>query len=290
MLRLLLRVCILNCCILSCCGFSCGEVSAQTLPQPTAEEIMQRVGQNQDRAEELRRQYVYKQRVRVASRKTSGKLMQEETSDYTVVPSPQGSNKTLTLLAGKYWKKHEYLTYSGQQTPNDGTLDGELVSDLRDDLANEKRSKDGIAANLFPLTSKEQQQYTFNFLGSETVNGRRSYRIGFRPKKNQDVVWKGEALIDAEEFQPVTIFTRLSRKVPFWVRTALGTDLPDMGFSVTYKREPDGVWFPVSFGTEFRLRAVFLINREITVSLQNSGFEKTHVDSVLHYEQSSLRP
>jgi hypothetical protein len=79
------------------------------------------------------------------------------------------------------------------------------------------------------------------------------------------------------------VFTKLSRKIPFFVRTALGTDLPGVGFSVTYKRQPDGVWFPASFGTEFRLKAVFFIKRDISVSLQNSGFEHTHVDSTLHY-------
>jgi hypothetical protein len=267
--------------------FACSAFS-QTMPQLTADEIMQRVGQNQDRAEELRRHYVYKQHVHVASRKTNGKLMHEEMANYFVVPSAQGSNKTLTQLAGKYWKKNQYLSYSGGNTPDD-SLDGDLVSDLRDDLANEKRSKDGIATNLFPLTSKEQQQYTFKSLGNQIVNGRKAYRIAFRPKQNEEAVWKGEALIDADEFQPITIFTTLSRKVPFWIRTAFGTNLPDVGFSVTYKRQTDGVWFPVSFGTEFRLHAVFFINREITVSLQNSDFEKTHVDSVLHYEQSSLQ-
>ena len=64
--------------------------------------------------------------------------------------------------------------------------------------------------------------------------------------------------------------------------------MPDVGFSVSYKRQPDGVWFPVSFGTEFRLHAVFFMNREITFSLQNSDFEKTHVDSVVYYQTSSL--
>lgn len=57
---------------------------------------------------------------------------------------------------------------------------------------------------------------------------------------------------------------------------------------MTYKRQEDGLWFPVTFGTEFRLRAIFFINREITVSLQNSDFEKTHVDSVVRYDEASL--
>jgi len=264
-----------------------GMLSAQTSPL-TAEAIMQRVGANQDRAEDLRRQYLYKQRVVIVSRKTNGKVMQEEASDYVVAPDPEGSSKKLARVAGKYWRKHEYVSYSGIRTPNDGSLDGDLVSDLRDDLVNERHSKDGIARCLFPLTSKEQEKYRFHLLGEETLNGRKVYRVGFR-SANSDVPWKGEAVIDAEEFQPVTIFTKLSRRVPFWVRTALGTDLPDLGFSVTYNRQSDDLWFPASFGTEFRLRAVFFINRNITISMRNSDFEKTHVDSLIHYDEASLQ-
>lgn len=276
--------------LLFCAAFGGGVLTAQTNPPLTADQIMQRVGANQDRSEELRRHYVYKQHVHVASRKTNGKLMQDETAEYLVVPIADGSTKKLTGLSGRYWHKKSYVEYSGQGTPNcDGlSVDGDLVSDLRDDLANEKQTKDGFATNLFPLTSKEQEYYIFKLVGEDVVNGRKAHRIAFRPKEKNETAWKGEAVIDADEFQPITIFTKLARRVPFWVRTALGTDVPDVGFSVTYKRQPDGVWFPVSFGTEFRLHAVFFINREITVSLQNSDFEKTHVDSVVHYEKSSL--
>ena len=215
--------------LLFAAGFGCGILQAQQTPSLTADEIMQHVGANQDRAEELRRQYVYKQHVRVVSRKTKGKVMQDEASEYVVAPGPQGSSKRRTQVAGKYWRKHEYVSYSGERTPDRGSLDGDLVADLRDDLVDEKRAKDGIAPELFPLTSKEQQKYVFKLLCDDTVNGRKAYRVGFWSKKNDDTVWKGEALIDAEEFQPVTVFTKLSRHIPLWVRTALGTDLPDLG-------------------------------------------------------------
>lgn len=65
----------------------------------------------------------------------------------------------------------------------------------------------------------------------------------------------------------------------------LGTDLPWLGFNVEYRRFGDDVWFPVSFGTEFRLRAVFFINREITISLENSGFHRANVDSSIQYKR-----
>ena len=156
------------------------------------------------------------------------------------------------------------------------------MSEFRDDLVNEK-TKDGLAAGLFPLTSKQQERYQFKLLGDQTLNGRNVYRIRFQPKDKSDIDWAGEASIDKEDFQPVTIFTKLSRKIPFLIRTALGTNLPGVGFGVTYRKQADGVWFPSTFGTEFRLRALFFINRDISVSLMNTDFEHTHVDSTIHY-------
>jgi hypothetical protein len=39
------------------------------------------------------------------------------------------------------------------------------------------------------------------------------------------------------------------------------------GFNVVYKRQKDGGWLPATFGTEFQLRVLFFINRDISVSL-----------------------
>ena len=69
------------------------------------------------------------------------------------------------------------------------------------------------------------------------------------------------------------------------VRALLGRVLPGLGFNVEYRRFDEGVWFPVSFGTEFRLRAVFFINRDIMISLENSAFERAKVESkIVGYE------
>src|SRR5579859_2655866 len=156
---------------------SSANLPAETSGSLSAEQIMQRVAANQDQAEVLRRQYVYKQHIHVASRKTNGLLMQEETADYDVFPNAQGSSKKLVKLLGKYWSKGEYLTYSTEAPPDGDSIDGDLVSDLRDDLANERKSKDGLAADLFPLTSKEQRNYKFRLIGNDVLNGRSVYHI-----------------------------------------------------------------------------------------------------------------
>jgi hypothetical protein len=162
--------------------------------------------------------------------------------------------------------------------PESGSLDGGLVHDFCVDFSKDN-SKDGLGRNLFPLTSEEQKDYHFELAGEETVQGRKVYRVMFRPRDRNELTWAGEALIDEAEFEPVRVYTKLSRKIPFFVRTLLGTDLPGLGFNVEYRRFDQGVWFPVSFGTEFRLRAVFFINRDITVSLENSAFERAKVQT-----------
>jgi hypothetical protein len=245
----------------------------------TADVIMSRVAANQDRSEALRKQYVYRQHTHILTHKPKGgRLLREETADYDVTPTPDGTDKQLKLLTGRYWNKGKYETFEGEPVPESGSLDGSLVQQFRDDLSNDK-SKDGLQKNLFPLTTEQQKDYDFKLLGQEEQQGRSVYHIGFRPKDNNDITWAGEAYIDAEEFQPVRVFTKLSRRIPFAVRTLLGTDLPGLGFNVAYKRQEDGVWFPATFGTEFRLHVLFFINRDVSVSLENSGFQHTHVES-----------
>ena len=245
---------------------------------PTADAIMARVAANQDRSEALRKQYVYKQHIHILTHKPGGRLMREETADYGVVPTPDGTEKELQMLVGRYWHKGKYEPFQGEPAPEADSIDGDLIHDFREDLSNEK-TKDGLAQELFPLTSEEQKNYNFKLLGREVQDGRNVYHIGFRPKHKDEMDWAGEAYIDAAEFEPVRVFTKLSRRLPFLVRTVLGTDLPGLGFNVVYKRQEDGVWFPATFGTEFRIHVLFFFNRDISVALENSGFEHTHVES-----------
>ena len=248
--------------------------------QLSADAIMARVAANQDRTEALRKEFVYRQHIHIVTHKPGGRLMREETADYDVTPMPNGTEKKITLLTGRYLHKGKYQSFAGEPIPEEDSLDGGLVKDFRNDLADDK-SKDGLGKDLFPLTSDEQKSYAFQLLGKEIQDGREVYHIGFRPKDKDEITWAGEAYIDAAEFEPVRVFTKLSRRLPFMVRTFLGTDVPGIGFNVVYRRLEEGVWFPVSFGTEFRVRAIFFVNRDISIALENSGFERTHVKSTI---------
>jgi hypothetical protein len=287
-----------------------GPTTAQT--GLTAEQIMARVAANQDRTEAARTHYIYQQHIRTVSRKPGGRVMCEEATDNRVSPQAKGSHQELLTLDGRVWQKGHYVHYTTLQEHDDSDrkqkkvktekedLDGmdvDLVENLRTYLTNEgpketgehghiqinadqrqEPPKDGLARELFPLTTRQQEKYLFKLEGRQKMNGRDVYHVSFRPKDKDDFDWKGEAFIDVDEFEPVVVYTEMSRKIPVGVRVLLGTNLPGLGFSVTYDREPDGVWFPVSFGTEFRMRVLFFIARDISMSLANTHFEKTHAD------------
>lgn len=260
------------------------------LAQETADTIMARVAANQDRSEAERSRYVYVQHARVVSRK--GETIRcEEVTDSRVTPSASGSEQKLLKLDGRLLRKGKYVTYTalpgGKKQADQDALtieiggefgDRDLVESMRSELTN-TQTKDGLGADLFPLTLKSQSNYRFHLIGQEKIRGRDVVHIDFFPKDKDDFGWKGAAYIDPAASQPVFVRTLMSRAVPFAVRTVLGTNLPGLGFAVSYEPRPDGVWFPVSFGTEFKLRVLFFYSRDITIDAQNRDFEKTHVDS-----------
>ncbi|HKO19753.1 MAG TPA: hypothetical protein VJU82_12790, partial [Acidobacteriaceae bacterium] len=215
----------------------------------------------------------------------------QEVTDSRITPTATGSAQQLLKLDGRALIKKEYVsftqpirrfshsTHEGDiaQDPH-GSFDCQLTEDIRGSLTDDK-TKDGIGARLFPLTSKTQADYTFRLIGRERMNGRDVFHLTFAPKDKNEVAWKGDAYIDAEAYQPVVVRTAMARNLPFGVRTLLGTSLPGLGFTVIYAPQEGGVWFPVSFGTEFKLHILFFFNRQITLSAENRDFEQTHVNS-----------
>jgi hypothetical protein len=277
---------------------------------PTAEDIMAKVAENQQRAHEARARYVYRQDVLGRLIRNGGKIAREEKRVYTVMPEAQGVRKELTSFEGRYQKGGKYFEYKekGYQY-KDVDIDGALLGDMVDDLVGDPHSGsrsahikidvndhaldnhlshdssgDDIKKDLFPLRKDKLDQYQFQLLETKTYRGRQVYRIEFRPKDKNDFGWKGEALIDAEEYEPVSIWTRLSRGIPVAVKVLLGTDVKQLGFSVEYARVAPGLWFPVSYGTEFHIRAVFFYARTITLSLKSSDFRATDVQSSVSYQ------
>jgi len=253
---------------------------------PSVETIMARVAENQTRAQDARKQWIYQQSVLVRLHRSNGKLAREELRDYLVTPTPAGTEKHLRHFAGKYeqgGKLHDYNVPGFEHKNID--VDADLAKDLAEDLANEEKSKDGISYDMFPLTTKQQAKYVFTLAGKETYRGQEVYKVTFRPRRGEeDGVWTGEALIDVQDFQPVMVTTGLGLKIPMLVKTLLGTDVQKLGFKLTYKKVADGVWFPASYGGEFYVRAVFFYKRKISLSMNNTEFRKADVASKVTFE------
>ncbi|HEY9138299.1 MAG TPA: hypothetical protein VIM67_08510 [Terriglobus sp.] len=239
----------------------------------------------------------------------SGKTIRcEEITDSRVTPAADGSTQALLQLDGRLLRGKQYVSY--HELPKrpvvpdelkddpalpkeerqrrrkerekiedvDEFVDQDLVEHLRKNLTNGK-SKDGFSAGLFPLTSKAKEQYVYTLKGRERRNGRDTYHLTFTPKNTSDYGWRGDAWIDTEAFQPVIVQTMMAKNIPFAVRFMLGTSVPGLGFSVTYAPQPSGTWFPVSFGSEFKINVLFFFHRTILISTENREFEKTHVES-----------
>ena len=253
----------------------------------TAETVMTRVAENQDRANEARAAYVYHQDILIRLNRTNGKLAREEYSEYTVTPTPNGTQRERLAFHGKYMdhgKTVEFDKPGFQHKSLDA--DAGITGGLSDSFGNDKKSRDGVERDLFPLTTKEQRKYRFHLETEEDYLGTAVYRITFEPRKNtgdDDECWAGEALIHRDEFQPVLVTTHLAEKIPMWVKTVFGTDVKALGFKVTYKKFADGLWFPVTYGGEFQFKALFLYSRKVGLSLRNSDFHRLAAHSEVSY-------
>jgi hypothetical protein len=249
-------------------------------------DIMAKVAANQERAEQMRNSFAYRQNVLIRMHRGNHRLAREEDSDYAVAPTPRGFKKQLLRFVGRYESKGRFVAYEKPHyTYKDLDLDGDLISDLGDDFTNDSESRDGIAADLFPLTAGHQKSYVFRLEGLDAYMGRAVYRITFKPDPSRDegTPWAGEVLVDANEYQPVLITTRLAKGIPFWVRTVLGTNVKFLGFKLKYERFDGAVWFPTNYSGEFELRAVFFYKRIVSVSLRNSEFRRADVKSSIAF-------
>ena len=169
-------------------------------------------------------------------------------------------------------------------------IDAGVANDLADDFGKNNRSKDGIGHDLFPLTVRGQEGYSFHLAARETYKDREVYRVDFGPaEKDGRRIWAGEALIDAEEYQPVLVTTHMAAHIPMAVRIVFGTNVRQVGFKVTYRKFEEGLWFPVTFGGELQIRALFLYARTISIGAVNSDFRKTEVKSTIGFPVTAVK-
>lgn len=272
-------------------GAAAGLLAAQT---PDASAIMAQVGINQAKSREQRTEWIYQQKQVLRMIRSNGKVAREEHREYLVLPDRRGVKKQLTSFDGKYAYHSTYIAYDKPDYTYKGLdIDGELIGQMSEDMTNEKESVDGIESDLFPLTYHQQLKYSFRLVGGiEDYRGRKVWRIAFEPRQRASIfdgdeggktMWRGEALIDAQESEPVVVTTSLAAKVPAAVRILLGTNIKGLGFSLSYQKLADGVWFPASYGGEFEVTGLFFYKRTMSISLVNSGFRHADVTSKIAF-------
>jgi hypothetical protein len=269
----------------------CGRMRAED-----AAAIMAKVADNVEKAAEARKQYIYHQKVRSSLVRGGGEVARREKREYTAVPGDKRTEKKLESFEGEYRKGKAMVRYDKPEFRYKGIdIDGEVMDGLVNDLVNDKNSRDGIPQSLFPLRADRLSAYKFAMKGEDHVNGRATYQIGFEPVKKNTCVnlggdddcnvesWKGDVWVDREELQPVSIQTQLAFKVPMGVRVFLGTNLKQTGFSVTYIRVAENVWFPAAYGTEFAFNVLWGYRRTLTLAMDSSGFQKTDVKTGIEF-------
>jgi len=263
--------------------------SAAPAEELTADEIMARVAANQDRAVKHRKNYVFEQRARVRITKGASKLKREETRRYRITPTETGVEREVLDIDVIHRKDGENLELAGMGALDAEQIEGidaDLAEEFHEDLAGENDSRDGLNPELFPLTADKQRGFVFRLNGLQGYRGRRVYSVSFEPRDDTDTYdahWAGEVLIDEKEFQPVLVTSHLAQKIPLWVRTVFGVNIRQVGFKLSYEQFEDGVWFPVSYGGEFRIKALHLFRRRAAVSLVNEEFRRTDVESTVDF-------
>jgi hypothetical protein len=273
--------------------------SATAVPEDAAA-IMSKVAANVEKAADARRLFVYHQLVRSSLVRGNGQVARREKRDFSVFPGDKGTEKKLLSFHGEYRKGKQMVEYSEPGYKYKGVdIDGELITELTDSLVNDKNSRDGIPPSLFPLSTKNLLFYKFTMKGRTRLRGRDAYQLGFEPVRKKGCIsigtddecdepeWMGDAWIDVAELQPLQILTQLAVSVPWGVRTFLGTNVRQTGFSITYVRAAENVWFPATYGSEFRLNVLWGYKRTITLSMESNGFQKTNAESKIEYQLPS---
>lgn len=124
-------------------------------------------------------------------------------------------------------RKHlEIVSEEGWQSANSHVLQKMLESE-EETSQPEKRSATRVAL----------ENYSFELLGTEVVDGRLAYVLRVLPKRQDRYLFEGRIWVDAEEFAMVQAEGRPAKSPSFWTRS--------IHFVARYHKSGD-FWFPLS--------------------------------------------
>ncbi len=253
---------------------------------PSADEIVRRAAENQRRAQEARKAYVYDMDVFVRLKRANGKVAREESRQYVVVPGPKGASRKMVELSGKVVDGKKIIPYTEARFEHGKPdIDGALTDSVGKEIL-WRKSGFGQFVQWYPgPNSDDAGRFRYKFDGEERFREYDVYKISFSQKrKDSGQCWSGEVLVEKTEFQPVMVSSHWDCKIPLAVQALLGTNVSQIGSKVTYQRFDKDVWFPVSCGGEMKLRVLFLYARTIAFTAANKGFRKADVQTTVEFE------
>jgi hypothetical protein len=259
-------------------GLTIASVLAAAEQPPPLDEMLKKIAESQESAQEARQKIVYTQFVHAKLLRTNGIVAREEKRTYTVTPKASGFERKLEKFEGWYERKGQVIPYGEPGFNYKGLdIDGDLMDDLINDWTGNEESRDGVDKGLFPLTAEHQKGYDFRSTAP--------YRVAFEPRRKdpESSPWKGEISVDPETLHPRTMNSTFAYKIPMAVKIIFGISLRQVGYSVTYDRAIDDLWFPVSAGTEFGVRVLFGYARTMTLSMKNYDFRRASAESTVTF-------
>lgn len=256
----------------------------------TAGEIMERVIENQTRAQAARQRWVFTQEVFARSTQRNQTLMREETRTFRVLPSEKSVQRELLGVRGQRRVKGQLTGYQAPLPEDEDSID-DWVSELASgrDEQHQGGWRDVFGPNVFPLAGDKVKGYNFTRRPDSEFRGHSVYVVEYKPKKHgkyhyEGDPWEGEVLVEKETFQPVFISSFLEFKMPLAIKVFLGTNLRDLGFKIEYGKFGD-VWFPVRGSGEFKVDAIWFFKRNGSYSMKCYDFQKATADSTITFTQ-----
>ncbi len=165
------------------------------------------------------------------------------------------------VLENQSLKKRAELLASVKCDP-DGTKHFEVVSEQGWSPANKRVLRKMLESEtetswpqVRPSTSLTPENYRFQMLASEFLEGRPVYMIQVLPKREEKYLFEGRIWIDAEDFAVVRVEGKPAKNPSFWTRS--------VHFVQQYHKSGD-FWFP--FSTKSVTEARIFGTTEVTIT------------------------
>jgi hypothetical protein len=146
------------------------------------------------------------------------------------------------VLENHLFAKHAQMIVSVAGDP-DGTTHFQVVSKegwnsgnnyLRQALETESEVS---RPSMRPMSRITKDNYAFQMIGTDLLNGRTAYVIEVIPKRQDVYLFRGRIWVDAEDYALARIDGQLAKTPSYWIRV--------VHFTLEY-RKSGGFWFPWS--------------------------------------------